>query len=65
MGPDVKRFARDALPQIQNLLADLDVLSTSLRRLSENIERNPSSLLRGDEPVPPGPGEPGHKGAQK
>ena len=65
VGADLQRFTRDALPELQRLLSDLDVLSTSLRRLSEKTERNPAGLLLGGAPVPPGPGEPGDKGASK
>lgn len=44
-------------PELQKLLTDLQVLSASLRRLSEQLERNPSSVLLGRTPTPPGPGE--------
>jgi phospholipid/cholesterol/gamma-HCH transport system substrate-binding protein len=65
VGSDLQRFTRDALPELQQLMTDLDVLSASLRRLSEQTERNPASLLFGKSPVPPGPGEPGNQGAPK
>ena len=57
VGADVQHFTADTLPELQRLLGELSVLSTSLRRLSEQTERNPSSLLRGRSPVPEGPGE--------
>jgi phospholipid/cholesterol/gamma-HCH transport system substrate-binding protein len=63
VGADIQRFTRDALPELQRLIADLDVLSASLRRLTEKTERNPTGLLLGGAPVPPGPGEPGSQGA--
>ena len=57
VGADVQRFGAETLPEMQRLLSELNVLSTSMRRLSEQTERNPSSLLVGRGPVPPGPGE--------
>lgn len=57
VGADVKRFTAETLPELERLLGELSVLSTSLRRLSEQTERNPSSLLFGRRPVPEGPGE--------
>ncbi len=41
----------------QRLLAELQALSTALRRFSEQTERQPASLLFGRSPVPDGPGE--------
>jgi len=57
VGADVQRFTAQTLPELQRLLGELNVLSASLRRLSEQTERNPSGLLLGRSPVPPGPGE--------
>jgi len=57
VGADVKRFTAETLPEMERLLGELGVLSTSLRRLTEQTERNPSSLLFGRRPVPDGPGE--------
>ena len=57
IGADVKRFSAETMPEVERLLGELSVLSTSLRRLSEQTERNPSSLLFGRRPVPEGPGE--------
>ncbi len=57
VGGDVKRFTADTLPEVQRLLGELAVLTTSLRRLSERIEGSPGGLLVGRRPVPPGPGE--------
>jgi phospholipid/cholesterol/gamma-HCH transport system substrate-binding protein len=54
---DLQRFTRDALPELQKLILNLDLLSTSLRRLSEKTERDPARLLFGDRPEAPGPGE--------
>ena len=59
VGNDVKRFTSETLPELERLLGELSVLSTSLRRLTEQTERNPSGLLFGRQPVPEGPGETG------
>ena len=61
VGNDVKRFTSETLPELERLLGELGVLSTSLRRLTEQTERNPSGLLFGRQPVPEGPGETGAK----
>ena len=57
VGADMKRFTAETLPELQRLLGEISVLSTSLRRLSEQTERNPAGLLFGRSPVPEGPGE--------
>ena len=57
VGADVQRFTAQTLPELQRLLGELNVLSVSLRRLTDQTERNPSGLLLGRSQVPPGPGE--------
>ncbi len=57
VGADVKRFTAETLPALERVLGELGVLATSLRRLSEQTQRNPSGLLLGRKPVPEGPGE--------
>ena len=57
IGADVKRFTAETLPELERLLGELSVLSASLRRLSDQTERNPAGLLFGRKPVPVGPGE--------
>lgn len=57
MGAGVKHFTGETLPEMERLLGELSDLSLALRRLSEQTERNPSSLLLGRQPVPAGPGE--------
>jgi len=57
VGADVKRFSAETLPELERLLGELSVLSASLRRLTEQTERNPASLLFGRKQVPEGPGE--------
>ena len=56
---DVQRFGAETLPELERLLAELSVLSASLHRLSEQTERSPSSLVFGQSPTRPGPGETG------
>ncbi len=57
IGADVKRFTAETLPELERLLGELSVLSTSLRRLTEQTERDPAGLLFGRKSVPEGPGE--------
>jgi phospholipid/cholesterol/gamma-HCH transport system substrate-binding protein len=57
VGAGVKRFSADALPELERLLGEMNVLAASLRRLSEKVEGSPGGLLLGRSPVPPGPGE--------
>lgn len=57
VGADVQRLTAQTVPALQILLNDLSVLSASLRRLSEQTERNPASLIRGRGIVRDGPGE--------
>ncbi len=63
VGADLKRFSSDALPELERLLGELSVLSASLRRLTEQTERNPAGLLFGRKQVPEGPGETAPPGA--
>ena len=59
VGADVSRFTANTLPELQQLLAELGALTTSLRRVSEQAERDPRGLLFGRKPAPNGPGESG------
>ncbi len=61
VGNDVKRLTTETMPELERLLGELSTLSISLRRLTEQTERNPSGLLFGRRPVPAGPGETGAK----
>jgi phospholipid/cholesterol/gamma-HCH transport system substrate-binding protein len=45
------------LPQVARAVGDLGNLSASLSELANRIERDPSVLIRGAAPQPPGPGE--------
>jgi phospholipid/cholesterol/gamma-HCH transport system substrate-binding protein len=57
VGDDVKRFSAETLPELSRLLNDLATLSNSMRRLSDQTERDPRSLIFGRKEVPLGPGE--------
>jgi phospholipid/cholesterol/gamma-HCH transport system substrate-binding protein len=57
VGSDVKRLTSETLPEFERLMREMDDLASSLRRLSDNFERNPNSLLFGRTPPPKGPGE--------
>ena len=59
VGADLQRLSQDTLPELKRLLGELGALSVSLRRLSEQTERDPRGLLFGRKPVAPGPGETG------
>ncbi len=58
----IGKITGETLPEMNRLLGELGLLATSLQNLTEQTERNPSSLLWGQRPVAPGPGE---KGAPK
>ena len=57
VGNDLKRFTSETLPELERLMGELTVLSTSLRRVSEQTERDPRGLIFGRKAVPLGPGE--------
>jgi len=58
LGSDVNEFTEVSLPQIEQLISELNAMSASMRRVSEQTERSPNSLLFGLKPVANGPGEP-------
>ena len=62
VGTDVQKLTTSTLTEVQRVLAEISVLTASLRRLSEQTQRDPGSLLRGRSPPLEGPGEtPGGK----
>ena len=65
MRSDLKRISGDALPELQRLMSEFDALAASLRRLTEETERNPRAFLFGHSAVPEGPGESAQKGQRK
>ena len=61
VGNDAKRLTSQTMPELERLLGELSTLTTSLRHLTEQTERNPSSLLFGRHPIQTKPGETGAK----
>jgi phospholipid/cholesterol/gamma-HCH transport system substrate-binding protein len=57
VGAGAQRFTADTVPEIQRLMGELNDLSNSLRRLSEQTADDPAGLIWGRSPVPDGPGE--------
>jgi len=57
VGADLTRFSAETLPEVERLLGEIRILSASLRRLSEQTERDPRGLLFGRKAVTAGPGE--------
>ena len=53
----VQQASGETLPELQRLMAELQLLAASLRELSEQTAASPSSLLLGSPPLRPGPGE--------
>ncbi len=54
---DVQQFAGEGLPEVRQLVAELRELTSTLRRVGGDLERNPSILLYGRTPAKRGPGE--------
>ncbi|MDI1310497.1 MAG: MlaD family protein [Methylotenera sp.] len=61
VGNDAHEFISETTPEIRHLITELNDLSTSLRGLSEQTERNPAGFIAGPSPVPEGPGESSRK----
>lgn len=57
IGSSAQQINSETLPELQRLLAEMNTLAASLRRLTEQTERDPSSLLLGKRSLTPGPGE--------
>lgn len=57
LGGDAHRLIAETTPEMRSLIAELNILLTSVRRLSEQVERNPAGLIAGPSKVPDGPGE--------
>ena len=53
----VQQLRTETLPELGRLISEMNQLATALRHLSEQTERQPSSLLVGGPTRPPGPGE--------
>jgi phospholipid/cholesterol/gamma-HCH transport system substrate-binding protein len=57
IGGDAHQLITETTPEVRRLIAELNTLSASLRRFSEQAERNPAGFIAGPSPVPEGPGE--------
>lgn len=55
----VQQLHAETLPELARLMSEMNQLSVSLRRLSDQTAGSPSSLLVGKAPARPGPGEGG------
>lgn len=55
--PDVEQFTRQTLAETGLLVSELRQLTTTLNRVAQELEREPSSLVFGRAPRPKGPGE--------
>ena len=53
----VQQLGSETLPELARMMSELNDLSASLRRLSEQTAGNPNSLLLGSPRPRPGPGE--------
>ena len=54
---DVARFTGTALPETRELVAELRGMTATMRRVADEVERNPGVLIRGRPPARRGPGE--------
>jgi phospholipid/cholesterol/gamma-HCH transport system substrate-binding protein len=56
-GRDMRRFTGQTLPEFGLLVHELREMTATLQRVGQQLERDPSVLLRGRRPQEPGPGE--------
>ena len=54
---DLQQFTAGTLPEVRDLVSELREVTATLRRVSSEVERNPSVLLYGKPPSKRGPGE--------
>jgi phospholipid/cholesterol/gamma-HCH transport system substrate-binding protein len=54
---DMTQFTGATLPEVRELVAELRGLTATLRRVGDEVERNPGVLLSGRRPAKRGPGE--------
>lgn len=53
----LRAFSSETLPETAITLRDIQKLANNLNAFTTNLEQNPSILIRGRAPAPPGPGE--------
>ncbi|MCL1960979.1 MAG: MlaD family protein [Desulfovibrionaceae bacterium] len=59
LNDSVTAVSATTLPRIQSLTDDASRALRRFGRVVERIDENPQSLIYGNSPIPPGPGEPG------
>lgn len=52
-----KTFNDELLPQMTDILTEVQSMTSNLKSLSAQLEKDPSVMIRGRNPRPPGPGE--------
>ncbi len=55
----IRNFSSQVLPNAEQALSGLNSATNNMNRLMNELQRDPSMLVRGREPAPPGPGESG------
>lgn len=53
----MRSFESQTLPSAQRMLSNMDAAARAINRFTNEVQRNPSVLIRGTAPLPPGPGE--------
>lgn len=53
----INNFSSQVVPSTQELLQRLNRMTQHLEVLSQELQQNPSVIIRGKAPMPPGPGE--------
>jgi len=57
VGADALRFTSDGLPEVERMIGAMREMMVSLQRVTDQLEQDPSILLRGKEARQRGPGE--------
>jgi phospholipid/cholesterol/gamma-HCH transport system substrate-binding protein len=57
VGMDAMRFSNEGLPEMERMIVAMREMMASLQRVTDQLEQDPSILLRGKEALPRGPGE--------
>lgn len=53
----IRNFSDQVMPDAQQALSNLSRVTMSMQHLTDELERDPSMLIRGKQPAPLGPGE--------
>jgi phospholipid/cholesterol/gamma-HCH transport system substrate-binding protein len=57
VGADAMRFSSEALPEVERAISAMREMMATLQRVTDQLEQDPSILLKGKEAQPRGPGE--------